>query len=93
MTFEDWWKAGTSTEVPLYGEANAKKAWDHQQTRIEELKAENDDLNAEINTKAEWNMKYFEELAELREAVNVYLNLEDCISLEALEALLPEEGK
>ena len=34
-----------------------------------------------------------EQLAELREAVNVYLNLEDCMSLEALEALLPEEGK
>ena len=31
------------------------------------------------------------ELAALREAVNVYLNLEDCMSLEALEALLPEE--
>ena len=34
-----------------------------------------------------------QQLVELREAVNVYLNLEDCMSLEALEALLPEEGK
>ena len=32
-----------------------------------------------------------QQLAELRDAVNVYLNLEDCMSLEALEALLPEE--
>ena len=40
MTFDEWWKAGTSVEVPLYGEANAKKAWDYQQDRIAELEAE-----------------------------------------------------
>lgn len=37
MDFDTWWKQGTSTKVPLYGEANAKKAWDYQQRRIDEL--------------------------------------------------------
>jgi hypothetical protein len=38
VTFTEWWKAGTdATKVPLYGEANAKKAWDYQQKRIDEL--------------------------------------------------------
>jgi len=30
---------------------------------------EANDLNAEINTKAEWNMKYFERIAELEEII------------------------
>jgi len=38
------------------------------------------------------NEELEQQLTELRDAVNVYLNLEDCMSLEALEALLPEEG-
>jgi hypothetical protein len=38
MTFDEWWEAGTSTKVPLYGEANAKKAWDYQQARLNELR-------------------------------------------------------
>jgi len=47
MTFDEWWKAGTSTKVPLYGEANAKKAWDYQQKRIEALEEQLKLLNEE----------------------------------------------
>jgi len=36
-SFETWWKEGTSVEVPLYGEANARKAWDYQQAIIDKL--------------------------------------------------------
>ncbi|RLA41589.1 MAG: hypothetical protein DRR06_15720 [Gammaproteobacteria bacterium] len=35
-TFDEWWKEGTSVKVPLYGEANAKKAWDYQQIKLDE---------------------------------------------------------
>jgi len=47
MTFDEWWKAGTSVKVPLYGEANAKKAWDYQQKRIEALEKQLKLLNEE----------------------------------------------
>ena len=56
----------------------------HLSDIVEELGAQLDSYAVTINrNKAE--------LAELRDAVSVYLNLEDCMSLEALEALLPEE--
>ena len=65
--------------------------------RIAELEAENKRLNAEINTKAEYNMRYFEQLAELREAAQAVLSNSDDVPtslvefnkrLDALAALL-----
>jgi len=89
VTFEDWWKAGTSTEVPLYGEANAKKAWDHQQTRIEELEAENKLLVDHSSNQIIAELK--QQLAELR---GLQDKLEDIYSVLAahIKRLL-EEGK
>jgi hypothetical protein len=46
QTFDEWWKKVTSTKVSLYGEANAKKAWDYQEGRIYEMQERIDRLEA-----------------------------------------------
>ena len=68
--------------------------------RIAELEAELalanktwDDNFPKLEAAIDEALKQQAELAELRDAVNTYLNLEDCVSLERLDALLPEEGK
>jgi hypothetical protein len=66
MTFDEWWKAGTSTKVPLYGEANAKKAWDYQQARIKELEKQ---LQKE-KERPDYSYEAQEQLTALREAVS-----------------------
>ena len=67
---------------------------------LEESESRNEELQAELATaKAAHHWVVLErdalrkELAELREAMYVYLNLEDCVSLERLEALLQEKGE
>lgn len=58
----------TPSHMPKHYEFVVKKP--HKAAaRIAELEAENKHLNTEINTKAEWNMRYFEQLAALREAL------------------------
>lgn len=41
---------------------------------IAELQAENNDLNHEINVKAEWNMKYYERIDELSSFITKWLS-------------------
>lgn len=59
---------------------------------IAELEESYNQSHARFTTVLSEKMDLMDELAELREAVNMYLNLEDCVSLERLEALLPESS-
>lgn len=45
---------------------NPEMALDVANDLIAELRAENEHLNTEINTKAEWNMWYFEQIEDLK---------------------------
>ena len=65
-----------------------QKDWANMIERIKELEAENKRLNAEIDIKAEYNMRYFEQLEELRGAAQAavdWFNGEE--DLECMHAL------
>ena len=65
--FEEWWKAGTSTEVPLYGEANAKKAWDEMEDRNRHWRAWCQELQVLVAEQEKQLEELEDQLAELRE--------------------------
>jgi hypothetical protein len=94
MTFDEWWKAGTSTKVPLYGEANAKKAWDYQQARINEL--ERQALIEHPFTTAEWRRLEGRIRVLRRHLDNIKVRSYELGQRElhdmALSALLPKES-